>query len=30
VTTLAIAAFVIIELVIIGACPVSLWLDGRR
>ena len=28
--TLAIAAFVIFEFVIIGACPVSLWLDARR
>ena len=25
----AIAAFIIIELVIVSACPVALWLDWR-
>jgi len=29
VTTLAIAAFVVIEFAIVGACPVSIWLDWR-
>jgi hypothetical protein len=28
--TLAIAAFVIFEFVIVAACPLALWLDWRR